>query len=275
MLRLILVPALAYLAVLVCFVMFQRRLVFVLQPSTALTPRDFGAPFSEVSITTPDGFSLSAWWLEHAEPSDSRITLLYSHGNAANLSGLAEVAGIFYSWGWNVLLYDYRAYGSSSGTHADLSEVAVGIDAQSAYDWLKQRGIPEGRIVMWGHSLGSSVTARLASRNKPAGVVLEGAFPEIYQVARRHYPWLLITRWMLRDRFETAKYIAGHTYPILFIHAGRDEVVPLDLGQRVHAQTNGPKDWMLVDGIAHNGFPSVHERYSGAITSRVATWLKP
>ncbi len=272
-LKIVLIPiVLAYLTILGAYVGFQRKLVFVPRPLSGVTPRQYRLDrYEDVSFPASDGITLTGWWLEHPTKDPKRPILLYCHGNAANLSLLSEVSKIFYDFGFDALLIDYRCYGDSQ--KAPLSEEAVGTDALSAYQWLKTQGIPDDRIILWGHSLGSSVAARLATKIHPAGLILEGAFPSIQAVARDKYPWLLIFPFMIEDKFETEEYVTERTCPLLEFHAEKDTIIPIELGERVFEKAVGPKQWMVVKGIDHNDFPSVAYQYRKPIMDFVEKCL--
>lgn len=271
----VLVPlALAYATIVGGFYLDQRNLVFVPQPLNGTTPKQYGlTAYEDVKLKTPDGFTLDAWWVRHTD-GKSHPTLLYCHGNAANLSLLSEVSKIFYDYGFDTLIFDYRSYGDSTGKIGDLSEKAMNTDARTGYDWLRAKGIPEERILIWGHSLGSSVAAELATQVHPAGLILEGAFPSIYSVSRMRFPWLLLAPAMVNDKFETERYVAARTCPLLELHGERDTIIPIGLGQRTFQAAAEPKQWLLVKGIDHNDFPSVAYHYREPILEFVMKCLK-
>ena len=82
---------------------------------------------------------LHAWFV----PGHARPTLLFLHGNAGNISHRLGKLAVFSALGPDVLLLDYRGYGSSTGTP---DEAGTYRDAQAAYDWLRDRGVPVGRL---------------------------------------------------------------------------------------------------------------------------------
>ena len=272
--RIILIPTLlAYLTIVGFYVAFQRRLIFHPVGLTGATPADFHLKgYRDVSFPSLDGVTLTGWWIVHPGKDPRRPVLLYCHGNADCLSQLAEVSKIFYDFGFDALIFDYRSYGGSQ--KAPLSERAVDGDAQAAYQWLKARGIPDDRILVWGHSLGSSVAAELASQTRPAGLILEGAFPSIYAVSRQRNPWLLVPPSLIWDKFETGKYVSERTCPLLEIHAEKDTIIPIELGQRTFEEAAEPKKWLVIQGINHNDFPSVAYRYLEPIQAFTQSCLR-
>lgn len=269
--RVLIVALFLYIAAIASLIIRQRSVIFRPGHSGDATPAQYGAPFEHVRIPAKDSGFLDGWWLQHPDQ-NSRPVLFYCHGNSANLSKLAEVAGIFYSYGWNAFLFDYRGYGASS-TFRDFSEDAFAEDAEAAYRWAQSKA-PEDRMIIWGHSLGSSVAARLASAHEPAGLIVEGAFPNLLSAAKSRYPWFPVFGFMLWDRFETETYLRGHRFPVLVVHAENDEVIPLALGEKLFELLNSPKKLLVVPKIGHKDFPSVARDYHTYLGDLTAGWLE-
>jgi fermentation-respiration switch protein FrsA (DUF1100 family) len=101
------------------------------------------------------------------------------HGNAGNIGHRIPIARMFMQrMGCSVLMLEYRGYGLSTGSP---DEVGLMIDAQTGFDYLRQR--PDTRdndIVLYGQSLGGAVAIQLAAKNqkdkKLIGLVLENTF---------------------------------------------------------------------------------------------------
>lgn len=257
---------LAYLSILGLYVAFQRHSIYYPVGLTGETPSDYklipDKEWKAVSFTSADGITLTGWWITHHSPVKHPV-LLYCHGNADCLSQLAEVSKLFYDFGFDALLFDYRSYGGSQ--KAPLSEKAVDADALAAYQWLKAQGIPDNRIIFWGHSLGSSVAAWLSTQTHPAGLILEGAFPSIRAVGQRRTSWLFIPSFLIWDKFETEKFVSQRTCPLLEIHAEKDTVISIELGRKLFEMAAEPKQWLVIKGINHNEFPSVASQYQKQI----------
>ncbi len=263
----VLLPLLfAYATVDVGFYADQRNLVFVPTRIADKTPKNYGlTDYDEVKIKNPAGQALNAWWVRHTD-GQPHPALIYCHGNGDDLSMLSEVSKLFYDYGFDALLFDYRGYGASEGTSADLSETAVDEDAQTAYNWLlKEKNVDEKNLVVWGHSLGSSVAAEIAAHNHPAGLILEGAFPSVYRVGRSRYPWLFLLPIMVHDKFPTIQYVTQRTCPLLMIHGENDHIIPIELGQEVFQAAAQPKQWMAVPGMNHLNFPSLALKYKDPV----------
>ncbi|HEY5037433.1 MAG TPA: alpha/beta hydrolase, partial [bacterium] len=169
--KIILVPlVLAYFSILLGYVVLQRKLIFHPVTIHDLTPKNYDLSYQNVSFPSYDGVTLTGWWMQHPKSTAPRPVLLYCHGNADDLSMLAEVSRLFYDFGFDELLFDYRSYGASEKAPKGLSEKALDGDALAAYQWVKAKGFQDKQMMIWGHSLGSSVAAWLATQTHPAGL---------------------------------------------------------------------------------------------------------
>jgi fermentation-respiration switch protein FrsA (DUF1100 family) len=143
-------------------------------------PAEFGIPeFEELFIPTPDGESLSAFFLRANKQTARNVTVLMFHGNAGNIGYRLPIAKILVNdMRCNVLMLQYRGYGLSSGNP---TEKGIMIDAQTALDYIRERHELRGtKVVLYGQSLGGAVSIALAARNVKrgsiAGVILENTF---------------------------------------------------------------------------------------------------
>src|SRR6185312_10428344 len=97
---------------------------------------------------------------------------LYFHGNAEILAWRVKRFKTLTEEGLGLLAVSFRGYGGSTGspTEAGLIE-----DGEAAYAYLAAR-YPEGKIAVWGYSLGSGVAVRLAAAHPVAKLVLEAPY---------------------------------------------------------------------------------------------------
>ena len=147
-------------------------------------------------------------------PSKVRFTLLSSHGNAVDLGQvlplyeqLAKLLKI------NVLAYDYRGYGKSSGVPA-ASATLVDISTVLKYVMDEYGRRPED-IVLYGQSIGTGPTSWLAAKTPDlAGVVLHAAFTSGLRVIKPNF-----NRWpAFADIFPNFKYVPKIKSRTLVMH---------------------------------------------------------
>lgn len=152
-------------------------------------PSQFGiTDYEELMIPTPDGESLSAFFLRANKQHYRNITILMFHGNAGNIGYRLPIGKILeHDLGCNVLMLQYRGYGLSTGTP---NEKGLMIDAQTGLDYIRQRAeLRNTKIVLYGQSLGGAVSIALAARNIKqgdiAGMILENTFTSIRKMIPR------------------------------------------------------------------------------------------
>ena len=202
--------------------------------------------FEDVHFQSADGTRLHGWYFPCENP---RAVVLFSHGNAGNLSHRAETARVLRQRvGVSVMLYDYRGYGRSEGRPAEKGILA---DGRAARTWLADRaGLSADEIVLMGRSLGGAVSVDLAQDGARA-LVLESTFTSIPEVGALHYPWLPL-RLLLHTRFDSLAKINSYRGPLLQSHGNADGLVPYAIGRRLFEAANEPKQFFTVEGGDHN-----------------------
>lgn len=135
--------------------------------------------FQTVYIKSSTCPKLEAWYI----PVDSaKGTVCLFHGHGGSKSGVFEESKVFRKLGYNTLLLDFRAHGSSDGNTStigyDESE-----DVKLAYDFIKNKG--EKNIVLWGISMGAAAVSKSISdyHLAPTKVILEMPFGSILKAA--------------------------------------------------------------------------------------------
>ena len=231
----------AYLAVIAALFLLQRQILFRPAHDRPAMERVALAGLGETRLRTADGLSLLAWFLP---PRGDGPVLLFLHGNGGHIGHRTERLRRFAEQGWGALLVEYRGYGGNPGTP---SEAGLRRDAEAGLAALRARGIADGRIVLWGESLGSGLATWLAARETPAAVVLETPYTSIAAVAKRRYPFAPVDA-LLRDRFDSIVHMPAIRSPVLVLVAARDEVVPPDMGHAIHAAGRDAELWVAAEG---------------------------
>ena len=253
--------------------LLQNRLVFLPHmPGRELdaTPAEAGLDYEDATIDTADGERLHGWYVP---AQGARGTVLFFHGNAGNISHRLESLQIFNRLGLSVLIVDYRGYGRSSGTPG---EEGTYRDAEAAWKYLvSTRGIPPGRIVIFGRSLGGAVGAWLASRPdvRPAGVVIESCFSSGLDMGRRLYP-VLPVRLITRIGYPVTDYVQAIDAPLMVVHSRDDEIIPFDMGRAIFDAAREPKTFLEIGGDHNAGFWISRERYVPTLDTFLAIALE-
>lgn len=245
MLKIILL-AIAGLYALAVVVMYtaQRRFMYFPYP-VRTPPLVAGLPdVVERVIATLDGEKIIAWYGK-AKP--SQPTLLYFHGNGGALETRAERIRAYLDRGRGVYMMSYRGYSGSTGSPSEAANVA---DARLAYDDLVSLGVAAKDIIIYGESLGTGVGVQVAREKKVAGLVLDSPFTSIVERAAQLYP-VLPVRMLLSDRYDSLSVIGDVHVPLLIIHGEADDIVPVEMGRRLFAKANEPKEIKTLPGAGH------------------------
>jgi len=205
------------------------------------------------------GVKLRAWWFHGDGP--RRGTVVYLHGVADNRGSSVSVADHLVPRGFDVLAYDSRAHGDSTGDACtygfhekhDLIRVLDGIDAKP--------------IVLLGSSLGGAVALQTAAiDDRVAGVVAVATFSDLRTVAFERAPFFASKR-NVEDAFKLAEREADFRVdevspvaaaarirvPVFLIHGGDDRETPPDHSRRVRAALlHSLTRFLLVPGSGHN-----------------------
>jgi uncharacterized protein len=174
--------------------------------------------------------------------------LLLCHGNAGNIGDRVLHAELLTAAGFDVLLFDYRGYGHSSGRP---SEEGTYRDARAALSCLlEQPRIDRARVFYLGESLGGAVAPQLALERPPAGLVLLSAFTGVRELACLHYPF--VPSALVPDAYPALRRIRELHTSLLVLHGDRDEIVPLSQGRELFEAAPGPKRIQVFAGLGHN-----------------------
>uniref|UniRef100_A0A2P2JEU7 Protein ABHD17B n=2 Tax=Rhizophora mucronata TaxID=61149 RepID=A0A2P2JEU7_RHIMU len=155
------------------------------------------------------------------------LTILYSHGNAADLGQMYDLFNeLSLHLRVNLMGYDYSGYGQSSGKPSEQNTYA---DIEAAYRCLEQKyGAKEEDIILYGQSVGSGPTLDLATRlPRLRAVVLHSPIASGLRVM---YP-VKRTYWF--DIYKNIDKMPFVNCPVLVIHGTADDVVDCSHGKQL------------------------------------------
>ena len=212
------------------------------------TPENIGLHYQNVEFVTDDKISLHGWFIPNKT---AKATVLFFHGNAGNISHRLDSIEIFHRLGLNVFIFDYRGYGQSEGK---VSEKGTYQDAEAAWNYLLNRqGISEKQIIIFGRSLGASIASWLASKHRPAALIIESGFTSVASMGQRIYPFLPV-RWLTHFKYDTKKYVKNISCPVMIAHSRDDEIIPYAEGREIFQATPEPKHFLEMRGGHNDGF---------------------
>ncbi|KAK7273265.1 hypothetical protein RIF29_14314 [Crotalaria pallida] len=195
-----------------------------------------------LKLCTKRGNSIVAIYIKN--PSAS-LTMLYSHGNAADLGQMYELfSELSVHLRVNLLGYDYSGYGQSSGKPSEQNTYA---DIEAAYKCLVEKyGVKEEDIILYGQSVGSGPTTDLATRLPNLRAVI--LHSPILSGLRVMYP-VKRTYWF--DIYKNIDKIPLVNCPVLIIHGTADDVVDCSHGKQLWEHCKQKYEPLWVKGGNH------------------------
>lgn len=282
----------------------QRFFLFLNSVSSSISlnrPEDVGLPGTRnFYLKTDKDVSVGIWHvlpgsLIHSAPEEpgeweawyegslkrEQPIVLYLHGNKGSraASHRVELYNKLRRMEYHVIALDYRGYGDSSSV--TVNEEGLVADTKLVFKYLRGKA-GNSPIFVWGHSLGTGVSchalSELCQENQcPQGLVLEAAFNNLHDEIELnplsrvfhnlpYFEWAFIDP--LRDignEFKNDVYITHISCSIMILHAQDDNVVPVELGRKLHkaAQDRRPPAALPVTyiefeanyGLGHNNIP--------------------
>jgi uncharacterized protein len=261
---------LALLVISAGFPLFVRwlepRVAFFPSRGETTTPADFGVAFDVATIDTADGEQVRAWWL-HAP--NARARVVYFHGNGGNLSVWAPILSDLARHGYEVMAFDYRGYGLSTGQP---TERGLYRDVDAVLAHVSSSGSsPALPLAFWGRSLGTTLAAYAATRHRPDRVILEAGFPDARMLVGSSAPLAFLSLFSTY-RFPTAELMRDVQAPVLVMHGTHDSVIPFELGRALYDRLGGAKTFVAIAGGDHNDVRPPDER---AYWRAVETFIGP
>jgi pimeloyl-ACP methyl ester carboxylesterase len=166
----------AFTTLCVLFSRSQWQLVLHPRRAVATMPSALGLNFTEVhfGVDASGQPQLDGWFIPANDPRDTTAgnpatgptapTALLLHNGDDSISDALPIARTLHDAHLNVLLFDYRGYGHSSGQHP--TEASMEADAETALAYLTTtRSIPASSIVVYGNGVGGALAVRLCAEH--------------------------------------------------------------------------------------------------------------
>lgn len=204
--------------------------------------------------------------------------LIYFHGNGEVACDYDYIAPFYHNRHINLVVADYRGYGSSGGW-PEFSHLIN--DAHILFKALKEeikRRSSSSPIFIMGRSLGSTSALELGYgyQKEICGMIIESGFASVTRLIKTlGLPAPGIDLETLEK--QCLDTIADIRCPCLVIHGEYDSLVPLREGQIVLDTLPGPdKTFVLIPGAGHNDVIFARpELYFSAIEDFVNRGLVP
>ena len=263
-LKLLLVVLIVFGVFLPCFYSFSN----VYRPKRPIrgTPADDGLKFDSVSFSTSDGEVIRAWFLHGKKGSPLIVTC---HGVGTNREDLRGVTRFLCRAGFNVLAFDFRAHGESTGYRTTFG-FREALDIEAAIRFATEHYSQQfDGVGVYAISMGSAAAVLAAGRlPQVKAFVLDSPFARLADLVDRqfsHWPqflgrlfaslarfygWLLTGVESTKIAPETNAAGLG-TRPMLVFHGDSDALIPITQGRRLFEKISGPKEFVETRGAGH------------------------
>jgi pimeloyl-ACP methyl ester carboxylesterase len=204
-----------------------------------------------------EGVLLKGWLFRGT--GERRGTIVYLHGVADNRASVAGVVRRYVPRGYDVLAYDSRAHGDSTGDACTYGYYEKR-DLAKAIDFLKA---PVVSVI--GVSLGAAVAIQAAAGDHRIGSVVGiSTFSDLRTVASERAPFFASSG-NIRDALALAetqghfvvdevspvKAAARLSIPVLLIHGAEDRETAPAHSERVYQALRGPRRLVLLAKTGH------------------------
>ena len=223
-----------YIGVLIVLFIFQRNLMYHPNENNYFGDK-LEVEIENVKITTSDNINLLGWF--HNKDLNKFKTIVYFHGNAGRLDNRIYKLNYFKNMDVNFLIIAWRGF---SGNKGKPSEEGLYEDGKSTIEWLKNLGVTEKDIILYGESLGTGIATEIAQNNEFAGLILETPFTSMTEAAKNFYPYIPVGL-LLKDKYKNDKKIKNIYTPLFVMHGESDQIVPFWMGKKIYEIANQPK----------------------------------
>ncbi|MCA0428379.1 MAG: alpha/beta hydrolase [Bacteroidetes bacterium] len=214
------------------------------------------------SVKENRDYSIRAFFIGHRARIATDTVIVYCHGNKWHMDFYWQRAKLLAHVGgknrYGVLYMDYRGYGLSEGTP---SEEGLYEDVDACLNWLKQEGLNNERLIMYGFSMGTSAATELSSKPRsltPHKLILEAPFASAAVMAADGAGLDMPSSFFTNLKIDNAEEIKQVKQPFLWMHGVND----LFLGIKTHGEvvfknhTGSYKEAHRIDGADHGEVPA-------------------
>jgi pimeloyl-ACP methyl ester carboxylesterase len=170
--------------------------------------------------------------------------IMYCHGNAEHMDFYWPRAKLLANTKnknrFGVLMIDYRGYGLSAGKP---TENGLYADVDAALKWLKNKGLTNNRLVMYGFSMGTAPATKLSAENysmKPSKLLLEAPFASAEVMIQDASGLDMPGEFFTNLKINNAEEIKSVQQPFFWIHGEADDFLNINThGAVVYANYQG------------------------------------
>lgn len=245
-------------------------------------PSNHGLEYEDISFITSDKIKIKAWLISSEK---AKGTVIIGHGYPFNKGNILGVGKFLYP-DYNLLFYDHRYFGESSGliTTTGLKEVE---DVKAAVDFIHKRFGKEKPIALYGFSLSGS--AMLMSKIKVNAIIADSAYADLENMVKHIYnkfgvfksPFVITTNFLSiiffnihPKKVSPALAIKDSTTPILIIHGDKDNQIPVENAYLLKKSNPNIELWIVKNSNHGEAYALYKEKYERTIKDFLKKHMK-
>ncbi len=227
----------------------KRKIYF--HPTEYFQPLDYDN-FKDIYL---EDYRLHGWLARGCVPTTKKY-ILFCHGNAGNISDRIGKIKKLNNFGHNVLIFDYSGYGKSKGKP---SEKQLYSDGETYLKFLLSK-IKRKNIIIYGESIGCSVSLYLANKFDIPKIILESPFSSIRDIANHVLPNFLKFLAKFCKEFNNIPMIDQYNGISLTIYSDDDDIIPVELIKKIANKSTYPNkmkgthNYLIIDWDVINIF---------------------
>lgn len=236
--------------------------------------KELEGKISKITIKTTDNINLKCWDIN---PHCFERYIIVCHGNSQNLNECQEIYSTIHQKGYGVLALEYRGYADNPGR---TTEKGLYKDAEAAFKYIRNKGVANNKIGVFGYSLGGAIATDLASKHDLGCVILMSTFTNSKDLCRSGVNYLdlklspkikktidKIPNFLIPigSCYNSDEKIAKIKSPIIFIHSIDDNAIPIKHSQKLadNAKASSKKHFIALSSGNHwldeNKFNAISE----------------
>jgi pimeloyl-ACP methyl ester carboxylesterase len=217
----------------------------------------------EIFTLNSDGNDIYALYVGDQDRISTDTVILYLHGNTGHLdlywTRIKLLANSGHKNRFGIMAIDYRGFGLSEGAP---TEEGLYEDADAAMMWLKDKGLTNDRLIVYGYSMGTAPATELTANPRsmnPSKLMLEAPFASAEVMVQDGSGLSLPSSLYTNLKIDNAEEIKKVEVPFFWIHGTDDSFLAMDThGEVVFKNYRGTySEAHRIEGGEHSDVPEV------------------
>lgn len=245
------------------------------------TPEMYGLKYENVSLITGDRITIKGWLIESKKANG---TVIIGHGYPFDKGNILPVAKFLYP-DYNLLFYDHRYFGESSGSISTVGIKEIK-DVEAVVNFIYKR-FPNKPVALYGFSL--SASAMLMAQPNVNAIVADSAYADLEHMINSiytifgplKYPFVKITELFAVIIFKVepkkvspAEAIKDSNIPTFIIHGEKDSQMPVENAYALKESNADIEFWIVKNADHGQAYALVKDEYEQRIKSFLKKYMK-